>query len=50
MYMNRCKWTYLPGGSVWSVWYRKGKYRINNSTLPEGYGFSWGQQPEFISV
>jgi hypothetical protein len=51
--MNGRKWSYLPGGRVWVAYYRKGKYRINNNKtvpVPEGYGFSWGQQPEFISV
>ena len=51
MFMNRRKWIYLPGGRVWVAYYCKGKYRIkNNKTvpLPDGYGFSWGQQPEII--
>jgi hypothetical protein len=52
MYMHGRKWTYLPGGRVWAAFYRKGKYYIKNSEvapLPEGYGFSWGELPEFIS-
>jgi hypothetical protein len=51
--LDGSKWSYLPGGRVWVAFYRKGKYYIKNSKtgpLPEGYGFSWGQDPEFISV
>ena len=39
MYMNRCKWTYLPGGSVWSVWYRKGTGLAGDNN-PNSFRFS----------
>ena len=51
LYMYERKWVYLPGGRVWTAFYRKGKYYVNNIDtvpLPDGSGFSWGEQPEFI--